>query len=525
MKQQSRPSPRQSRPVPGFLVTLLLATLLASACAVPGPTPTISSDAKTAVAVRPAEPTPTGSSRPTSATPVPSRAATATEKAARPAQAPKPSGWTATESTPCRPLSTRSKPIPDRKSTVDNVGQAYQCLLKHYVDRKALDHRVLLTGAWEALAASGVTFDPADRAPLDFTGDREADWQVFAARFSALSAKYGKSVETSALARLAVNGMATSLRDNHVYYLEPKEWRRNYAAELGVRIVPTAGFEPVLDEATGKFFLYTIVPNGPAAKAGLRPGDIIETVGGHATGQGQNNRALGDLLGAPLGTGTMVQVRRPATGETIRVLVKVEEVEVSNLEARVLPGGIGYIRLHHFSFYSGEDFAYAVRQLKARGIKGLIFDVRQNPGGSAAALVEIMSHLTHQGPIAVAIDEDGNRENIDPDPTIPLLDLPWTVLIDGGSASSADVTAAVARGRGGHLVGVTSAGALGGAQYFELEDGSALGITVYRVLGPDGEDINEIGVKPHHTVPLTPADLSAGIDSQLDHALKEMTGR
>ncbi|CAA9564119.1 MAG: hypothetical protein AVDCRST_MAG18-1329 [uncultured Thermomicrobiales bacterium] len=107
---------------------------------------------------------------------------------------------------------------------------------------------------------------------------------------------------------------------------------------------------------------------------------------------------------------------------------------------------------------------------------------------------------------------------------MPLLGLPWAVLCDGDSASSADVTAAVAKARGGRLIGTRSAGALSGALFYELEDGSALEISVIRVLGPDGEAINEVGVTPHDIVPLAPADLSAGLDPPLQRAIDYLVG-
>ena len=122
--------------------------------------------------------------------------------------------------------------------------------------------------------------------------------------------------------------------------------------------------------------------------------------------------------------------------------------------------------------------------------------MRQNGGGSLAAMVGIASHFTHDGPLAILVDEHGAREELLPDTSVPLLAVPWVVLADGASASAADMTSAVARDRGGHLVGQRSAGALGAALFYELEDGSALEITVARVLGPDGEEINEVGVRP-----------------------------
>jgi carboxyl-terminal processing protease len=501
-----------------LLVAIVLAASL-SACSIPGisPTPTIHPAAKTAAAW---VPTPT-------VRPSPARAqASAPSPTKRPrTPTPGPNSFVATADQPCRAAKFNGL-IPEKRSSVETVGQAYRCLLRYYVDGATLDHTILLNGAWAALAPAGKgRFTPDDLAPLALAGDREADWAVFAARFAALVEKGKGAVDASTLARAAIGGMADSLDDNHVAYLEPKYWRGVVTSELGLEYFPTAGFEVALDEPTGKFFLYAVFPGSPAAVAGLRPGDIIENVGGTPVGRGGRNRPLADLINGLPGTGDTIQVTRPASGETKTVLIRVAEVEVPLIEIRVLPGGIGYLRLRHFSFFADEDFAAALDALKKRGITSLIFDVRQNPGGSVAALQQILSHFTHDGPLAIMIDEKGVRQPLAPDPTVPLLGLPWVVLCDGDSASSSDITAAVAKARGGWLIGTQSAGALGAALYYEFEDGGAMEITVKRVLGPDSEAINEIGVTPHDVVTLTPADLSVGIDTQLQAAVTYLRGR
>jgi carboxyl-terminal processing protease len=118
----------------------------------------------------------------------------------------------------------------------------------------------------------------------------------------------------------------------------------------------------------------------------------------------------------------------------------------------------------------------------------------------------------------VTIQPDGRRVPVQPDARVPLLNLPFAILTDDASASSSEVLAAVARDRGGRVIGVKTAGALGGARFYELADGSALEITEERVLGPDGEEINGVGVTPDTVVPFGPADFSSGDDPPLRRA-------
>ena len=500
--------------------TLAAATSATAATTAPSTSPTPSVGTRTtAVAVVPATPSRAGDATATRGTATPGRATPGTPAAAR-----DPEPFTPTDEEPCRATDFERKPLPEQPATVDTIDQAYHCLLLHYVDRKTFDHQVLLNGSWTTIGQAGRSlFAAEDTAPLALTGDREADWAVYEERYSALAAKYRRTVDPNLLAQVALDGMARSLNDNHVAYLDAKRWQRFFMESVGENTIIGPGFDIAIDEPSGKFYLHNVYPNTPAARAGLRPGDIVEQVGGRATAVGNPSQGLIDLLTGPVGTQTTMRVTRPATGQTLDVRVSVAEVEVPLIEARVLEGGIGYIRLRNFSKNAGEEFDRVLADLQAQGIRGLIFDVRQNPGGSVNAMVHIVSHFTHQGPLAITIDEDGEREEEMPDTDVPLLGLPFVVLADDGSASSSDITAAVAKGRGGHLVGQKSAGGLGGALLYELANGSALEITVVRVLGPDGEEINEIGVEPDHAINLTPADLSAGNDPQLQHAIEDLT--
>lgn len=502
------------------LFVLLLAALLGG-CYAPGlgPTPTIPPEAKTAVAWAPTPTTPRNATR-TAAGSLPSPTATTIARTPTPG----PNSFTATTAQPCRPARYTGV-VPEKKSTVETVGQAYHCLLMFYVDHATLDHTILLNGAWAALEPLGKgKFTAEDTAPLALSGDREADWATFEARFKGLVTRGQGAVDANTLSRTAIGAMAASLNDNHVAYLEPKQWRTTVSSEIGLEYIPTAGFEVAIDDATGKFYLYTVFAGSPADRAGLRAGDLLDNVGGTPVGRGLHNRPLGDLLNGLPGTGDTVQVTRPSTGATQTVLITVDNVDVPLIEIAVLPGKVGYLRLRYFSYSSGQSFDRALAALQGRGITSLVFDVRQNPGGSSAALMHILSHFTHDGPLAITIDEHGNHSPEQPDPNVPLLNLPWAVLCDGDSASSADVTAAVAKARGGRLIGTRSAGALSGALFYELADGSALEISIVRVLGPDGETINEIGVTPHDVIPLSPADLSAGFDPQLQRAIDYLVG-
>lgn len=545
--------PRLARSIAAYWMLVLCLSLVLSACTLPGqpvdpPTPSPTTAPPTATAAPTVVPiavtsptataTPAASATPTRPPATPTLSPTPARSAASPSRATPGRGtaspgratpsatrtpFVPTADTPCAESDFETPPLAQKTATLKTIEQAYRCLLLHHVSRKTtLDHKVLLNGAWDIFKEAGL---PAqDAAPLVLTNDREADWQVYATRFTALIRKYGAQLEEP-LARLAMQGMAQSLKDNHVAYLEPKLWQRFYGELSGDDTETGPGFLLAIDEPTGKFYAHEVYPDTPAGRAGLKAGDVIDTVNGTRAAKGVGNQGLYDLLTGDVGVRATLRVTRPATSQQLTLQISVAQYRVTNVESRVLEGRVGYIRLRHFSTTAGDEFDAGLKALQAQGITSLVFDVRQNPGGSTDALRHIISHFTHQGPHAITIDEDGKREEEHPDPDVPLLNLPWVVLCDSGSASSADITAAVAKARGGWLIGTKSSGSLGSAQIFELADGSALEITVRLVLGPNGEEINEVGVTPNQAVPLAPAEISAGVDTQLLAALAYLKTR
>jgi carboxyl-terminal processing protease len=551
------------RAMPAALLTLLVIVFALSACTIPGnplptatppPSPTVAAalpptNTPAPTATKPATAPPTRTIAPTSTpTAAPTRTPTAATAArtATPARGtPSPGRGSATPATgrgtpgatpgtrepfvatadePCRESDIEQPPLPEKPATVRTIEQAYRCLLLHHVSRKTtLDNKVLLNGAWDVFRTAGLP--AADVPPLALTGDPDADWQVYETHYNALVQKYGRAIDTSVLARVAIDGMARSLDDNHVSYLEPQLWQRFQMELSGEDKEIGPGFDLAVDDPSGKFYLYEVYPNTIAAQAGLKAGDIIETVNGQPATKATGSQGLYDLLTGPIGTKATMRVTRPATGQSVNAQVSVAEYTVPILESRVLAGQVGYIRLRTFSINAGDEFDKALADLQAQGITSLIFDVRQNGGGSTDALAHILSHFSHQGPHAITIDENGNREEQNPDPAVPLLVLPWVVLCNNSSASSSEITSAFAKDRGGHLVGTKTAGALGSAQVFEFEEGSAMEITVNLVLGPNGETINNVGVTPDEVVEMTPADISAGNDTQLAAALAYLQTR
>jgi carboxyl-terminal processing protease len=186
----------------------------------------------------------------------------------------------------------------------------------------------------------------------------------------------------------------------------------------------------------------------------------------------------------------------------------------------LVAGNIAYVRLYQFTKNASKGVLGSIKGL-GPGVRGVVLDLRGNPGGDADQAARILGAFVHKQVIGVQVAGNGKRDPQRTDDRVALLHMPVSILIDQDSASSSEIVAATVRDyKLGHLVGERSAGALAGAQFYGLADGSGLEVTEAYILGPKGEKIDGIGVTPDSSVKTTAADLSAGHDPALDQAVR-----
>jgi carboxyl-terminal processing protease len=414
------------------------------------------------------------------------------------------------------------------------VEQAYYCVFDNYYGGARLDDRPLLQYAFQAvvreLRKRGL--DRPDAVLPALTGDRDADWRLFARRLQkVLDAVPDGHAVRSSLAVTAIQGMLAALHDNHAGYQGPGSPGSTPDAHpwgLGVglnRTLPAAETAPAF---TGPLFLTTVGAGTPAAAAGLRPGDVVETVNGVPVfTNGQLNPGVVDSLqpSYPRHTPVALTVRRPATGRTLAVRVTPGPLPAQpppHVDAQLVAGSIADIRFD--AFYPGvaEDALKAVADLRATTrLTGIIFDVRGNHGGIADEGNTLLGAFVHDATVASYCDADGACDPQRIGSSTPLLHLPMVTLTDDGCASACEVFAAGVKDLHlGTLVGTRTAGVNSGpAHLFALNDDTSLiRLPAQHAIGADGEIIDGVGVPPDHYAPLTAADLSTGKDPALGRA-------
>jgi carboxyl-terminal processing protease len=427
----------------------------------------------------------------------------------------------------CRVLNSPKDLLSGQQTDLQVVHQAYRGLLAHYLAGSALNDRTLLGGTWAALIGQ-VAGTPAGNIALGaLTGHRTQDWAVFARAYTRLSGQLVQApgVQQS-LAEDAMLAMANTLHDNHTAYLPPAYMKPTIEQFTTNTPIPSYGLDTSpLTATTNQIYVTQVFPHSPAAAAALRPGDVIEQVGGApAIAQGAPSAGLVSLLLPVAGTSEGLTVFRPATGQTLQVTLTAHMLVTPVATARILAGDIAYIRLEVFTTQAATQVTAALRGLHlGTRLRGVILDLRGNPGGDADQAVRLLSMFIHHHVVAINVNGSGKRSPQRTVNSVPLLHVPLVVLTDAGSASSSELVAGAIRDlHAGLVVGTRTAGALAGAEFYGLSDGSGLEITEVHVLGANGERIDNVGVAPNQRVLATALDLSQGQDPVIAQAVADL---
>jgi carboxyl-terminal processing protease len=307
----------------------------------------------------------------------------------------------------------------------------------------------------------------------------------------------------------AIRGMVEALGDTgHSTFLTPEA----LASESQTLNGKVFGVGALLGEKGGKPIIVSVISGGPASLAGLRSGDEILTVDGADVTTLAPDEVASRIRGEA-GTTVVVKIARPSTGEEIEFTMVRAEINFPSASWAFVPGThIADLRLIQFSTGASEELRKARDEAIAQGATGLILDLRSNPGGYVTEAVRVASQfiggrvvyireLANGTRIPVGAcyptDNAGRTDDCRDQDSGPPTDLPLVVLIDEGTASSAEiVSGALASAKRGDLVGATTFGTGTVLQTYELADHSAVRLAVERWLTPDGELIFGQGIKP-----------------------------
>ena len=328
----------------------------------------------------------------------------------------------------------------------------------------------------------------ATKVPLD-------EIRRFVGVFNAVREAYVDPVDDRKLMQSAIKGLLLDL-DPHSAYLEKNDAQafdeETSGAYAGIGV-------EVQVQPDGMIKVIAPIDGTPAARAGIRSGDIISAVDGKPV-SGDNDDSQGPLRG-PSGTRVTLTLLRQGVAKPFDVSLQRETIKVASVRARLLEPGLGYLRVAAFQADTAADFERQLEVLQGpsgKALRGLVLDLRSNPGGLLTSAVQIADDLLDRGHIVstrgrIAISDS----QFDATPGDRLHGAPVVVLVDAGSASAAEVLAgALADNHRARIVGSRTFGKGSVQTLLPLENGDSVKLTTARYYTPSGKSIQARGIAP-----------------------------
>ena len=296
-------------------------------------------------------------------------------------------------------------------------------------------------------------------------------------------------------------GLMSSTNDKYTDYYSPKEFKDLMVTMEG----DYGGIGATLsqDKATKEVSVVEVYEGSPAARAGLERGDIVISVDGHLG----TDESLDDFVQRIRGEeGTSIEMVYKRGDQEKTIEITREEVIVPSVSHRMLDDKIGYIRISSFVNGTQKDFEDALADLQSQGMRGIVFDMRDNGGGMVDSVVAILDDILPVGTVVYTMDKSGKREDYTSDDA-KKIDIPVTVLVNENTASAAEIfTGAIRDFNYGTIIGTNTFGKGIVQSTVPLSDGSAVKITVATYYTPSGECIHEKGIKPDIELEFSYAD-------------------
>jgi len=336
---------------------------------------------------------------------------------------------------------------------------------------------------------------------------------------SEIKQSYVKDVSDKKLIQGAIKGAVESLDDPYTKYLTEEE-----AKMLGEEMngeFDGVGLYVGLKE--NKVTVIAPIEGTPADKAGLKAGDVIIKVDGKST-EGMSLDEAVSLIKGEKGTKVVLTIVRANVDKPIDFEVVRDKIVIPNVVTKLLDEDIGYVRAHVFNQRIGLDVDSALKEMKDRNVKGIILDLRNNPGGILEGAVDVVSKFIDTGVVVTVRDKNGEIETHNTKGGADS-DIFLVVLVNGGSASASEIVAgAIQDYDRGVLVGEQTFGKASVQSVIELSDGSRLVVTTAHYFTPNGRDIQEKGIEPDVVVKIDETEETEE-DLQLEKAksiLREM---
>ena len=275
------------------------------------------------------------------------------------------------------------------------------------------------------------------------------------------------------------------------------------------------------DKETGYVQISKIIKNTPAEESNLMQGDYIYAINGESM-QGKDSTYVVSKIKGEEGSYVTITVIREGVSDPLDIEVERRKIESPTVEYEMHENGIAYIQITEFDLVTTKQFEDAYKQAKEEGMRGLIIDLRSNPGGNLSTVCDIARMILPKGLIVYTEDKYGERDEYSCDGKNQI-QVPLVVLTNGYSASASEILAGAVKDYGiGKIMGTTTYGKGIVQKVINLSDNTAIKLTVSTYFTPNGNNIHKIGVEPDITVEFDADQYQKGIDNQVEAAKEEL---
>jgi len=316
------------------------------------------------------------------------------------------------------------------------------------------------------------------------------------------------------MAQGAIRGMVAAVGDPYTEYFSPQSFESTMIDLTGLY----QGIGAYIGKKDDQIVIMAPMPGSPAEEAGLKSGDMILKIDGQSTAQMNTTEASQKIRG-PAGSDVLLLVYRQGDKEPFELKLTRREIKIDSVKFE-MRGQIAYIRIQQFIVPTTQDFRAALVEAYKQGAKGIILDLRDNPGGLLSEAVDVTSQFLTRGIAVKIVDKDGLETVQKVKPGGIAKDLPVIVLVNGGSASSSEIVAGALQDNGrAKLAGQKTFGKASVQNFVKLDDGSAIKVTISHYYTPNGTLISGTGLTPDYPTSLEDEELIKWAEEYLNSVI------